>query len=107
MNKNIFTNKYVPLYQEHDTLPWYKQDGFLMYIDALKCEQLLENTDDNLKNVVIVNFGIRHNKCRDNPLENSIQNYMTITNADFKNYLQKKKKVKALSPAMRTERKDL
>ena len=41
-----------------------------------------------------------------------IQNYKTITNAEFKNYLQKKEngkkeRVKALSSAMRTERKDL
>ena len=71
MGKKIFANKYVLRYQEHNTLPWWKRDGFPTYVDALKWEYFLENSDCHFKNIDVVNFDIIHNRRRGNPLENS------------------------------------
>ena len=35
----------------------------------------MENLDEHFNNVDVVSFDVIHRGCRDNPIENSVQNY--------------------------------
>ena len=50
MNRQFnYSNKYIPPYVEHLSLPWYEKDGLMSYIVALKCESLKTIPKDTLK----------------------------------------------------------
>ena len=91
MSKKFFSNKYVPHCQQHNTLQWFEHGVLLTYIDALKCEPFLQNSDENFTNVEVINFDIIHNRCRGDSLENSVQNYEAIVGDNFEFYPQKEK----------------
>lgn len=96
-SRKIFSNNYVPCYQDLNTLPWFERDDFSSNINGLKCEQFMENPDEHFNNAEVGNFDIIHNRCKDNPLENTVQNYKTVKVDDFKNYPREKKKAKKKS----------
>ena len=99
-------NKYVPRFAQHSELPWYERDGLLSYIDALKCEEFLKDTDCHFKTVQVVNFDIIHHECRGDPLQGSYKEYQTINKKDMDNYSSNSKK-KIVNSAIRSDRKDV
>ena len=52
-------NNYIPNYTSSN-LKWYERDGLFTYIDQLKREKFLENSDENFKKTRVINFDIIH-----------------------------------------------
>ena len=50
----------------------------MTYIDNLKYEHFIEDTDSYFSQAKIINFDIIHHECRGNPLQNSLKYYETI-----------------------------
>ena len=98
-------NKYIPQFVKND-LKWYGKDALITYINKLEYERFEEDRDQYLKNVNILNFDIIHNKCRNEPLENSIKNYKTVSTKDLKQ-MPLADKDAALAACFRSERKDI
>ena len=70
-------------------MPEYVQPeerDFFSYLDQLKYEETLKNTDSYLRNVKVVNFELIHHKCRGDPLEKDTKEYFSIENKDFAEY---------------------
>ena len=85
MSKKV-VNKYVPRFVQHFELPWYERDGLMSYIDALKCDEFLNDTDVHFKNAQVVNFDIIHHECRGDPLKGNSEDYKTIEKEDLNDY---------------------
>ena len=62
----------MPPFAEHLNLPWYESDGLMSYIDSLKCQEFLNDTDEHYKKAEVINFNIIHHRCRGDPLQNAI-----------------------------------
>ena len=84
---------------------WYKHD-LMTYFDDLKYSEFAKDTDSYFENVTRINFGIIHNECRGDKLQNPERYYRTIRNKDFKNYEQHVQN-NAISSAIRSERDDI
>ena len=104
MSKKI-VNKYVPRFAQHSELSWYERDGLLSYIDALKCEEYLKDTDSHFKTAQVVNFDIIHHECREDPLQGNYKKYQTVNKKDMDKYSSNSKK-KIVNSAIRSDRKD-
>ena len=52
-SRKIFSNNYVPCYQDLNALPWFERDDFLNNINGLKCEQFMENPDEHFNNAEV------------------------------------------------------
>ena len=105
MSKKII-NKYVPRFAQHSELPWYERDGLLSYIDALKCEEFLKDTDSHFKTVQVVNFDIIHHDCKGDPLQGSYNEYQTVNTKDMGKHSSNTKK-KIVNSAIPSDRKDI
>ena len=106
MSKKI-VNKYVPRFSQYSELPWYERDGLLSYyIDTLKCEEFLKETDSHFKTVQVVNFDIIHHECRGDLLQGSYKEYQTINKKDMDKYSSNSKK-KIVNSAIRSDRKEV
>ena len=97
-------NKYVPRFAQHSELPWYERDGLLSYMDALKCEEFLKDTDCHFKTAQVVNFDIIY-QCRLDPLQGSYKQYQIVSKKDMDKYSPNGKK-KIANSATRCDRKD-
>lgn len=82
----MFRTKYTPVY----TPP--EERDFLSYLDDLKYEQTVKNTDEYFQKVKVVNFDMIHHMCRGDPLEKDISEHLAIKNSDLKNYPRNGKK---------------
>ena len=98
-------NRYIPQFVKSN-LKWYERDGLITYINRLEYEKFEEDRDQYLKNINIINFDIIHNRCRNEPLENSIKNYKTVSTKDLKQMPHADKDA-ALAACFRSERKDI
>ena len=98
-------NRYIPQFVKSN-LKWYERDGLITYINRLEYEKFEEDRDQYLKNINIINFDIIHNRCRNEPLENSIKNYKTVSTKDLKQ-MPLADKDAALAACFRSERKDI
>ena len=98
-------NRYIPQFVKSN-LKWYERDGLITYINRLEYEKFEEDKDQYLKNINIINFDIIHNRCRNEPLENSIKNYKTVSTKDLKQ-MPLADKDAALAACFRSERKDI
>ena len=65
-----------------------------------------EDRDSYLKNNNITNFDIIHNNCRNEPLENEIKYYKTVSTKDIKQ-MPLADKDAALAACFRSKRKDI
>lgn len=62
--RSNFTNNYIPEFVL-DNLNWYQRDGPMTYIDKLKYDNFVIDTDAHFKKMQIVSFDIIHRKARD------------------------------------------
>lgn len=83
---SIYRNKYVPGYVPP------KERDFFSYLDQLKYEETLKNTDSYFQNVKVVNFELIHHKCRGDPLKKDTKEHFSIENKDFAEYPKNDKK---------------
>ena len=89
---------------KHSKLPWYEHDGLLSYIDALKCEEFLKDTDSHFKTAQVVNFDIIHHECREDPLQGSYKEYQTVNKKDMDKCSSNSEK-KIVNSAIRCDKK--
>ena len=106
MSNKRLINKYVPPFVEYLNLPWYEGDGLMWYIDSLRCQEFLEDTDEHFKKAEIVNFNIIYHKCIDDLLLKDLKTYQSVHKKDLLGYNQKQKK-NFISSAFGYERKDI
>ena len=85
---------------------WYEHYLLMPYIEDLKYNEFIENTDEHFQKVKIINFDIIHHECKGDELEYSKKFYQTIENKDFKDY-DNNIKEEALTTAIKSERKDI
>ena len=90
----MYRSKYVP----NNKPP--EERNFFSYLDDLKYEEALNNTDKNFKEVKVVNFDIINHIYRGDPLEKSLHEHLLVKGEDFKRY-QKNDKEKVVSSALR------
>ena len=50
-----YTNNYIPKYVP-DNLEWYERDGLMTYIDMLKYDNFIKDTDSHFKKIYVINF---------------------------------------------------
>ena len=58
-----FTNNYVPEYVP-DNLKWCDRDGLMIYIDKLKYDNFIKNTDEHFEKTAVINFDIIRRQVR-------------------------------------------
>ena len=79
---NEFDNVFVPPYVSNN-LKWYESDGLGTWYAQGKCCEVLENTDEHLKQRKTVNFDIINN----NKLgEKTLRQYQTVDCKTIKTY---------------------
>ena len=98
MSNKRLINKYVPPFVEYLNLPWYEGDGLMWYIDSLRCQEFLDDTDEHFKKAEIVNFNIIYHKCIDDLLLKDLKTYQSVHKKDLLGYNQKQKKNLFLLP---------
>ena len=92
MNNKIYAVKYIPRYQENCfELPWFERD-LMTYVDHLKYQKCVKDSNDYFDRAKIVNFDIIHNRCREYSFTNSMREHKTIYSDDFVKYLVEVKK---------------
>ena len=106
MSNKRLINKYVPPFVEYLNLPWYEGDGLMWYIDSLRCQEFLDDTDEHFKKAEIVNFNIIYHKCIDDLLLKDLKTYQSVHKKDLLGYNQKQKK-NFISSAFGYELKDI
>lgn len=106
MSNKRLINKYVPPFVEYLNLPWYEGDGLMWYIDSLRCQEFLDDTDEHFKKAEIVNFNIICHKCIDDLLLKDLKTYQSVHKKDLLGYNQKQKK-NFISSAFGYEHKDI
>ena len=79
------TNSYILKKPEKKEYGWLEHD-LMTYINDLKCEHFIEDTNSHFSLMKITNFDIIHHQCRDDSLQYSKRYYETIFNSDFKGY---------------------
>lgn len=84
MSKKFFANNYVQI---------IKLDGLLTYIDALKCEEFLNNYDEYFSNIEVITFDVTHHGSITTPSKNNAESSKTIPKGDFKNYPENNKEM--------------
>ena len=52
-----FTSNYIPEYVPNN-LKWYERDGLMTYIDQLKYNSFVRNTDEHFEKTQAINFDI-------------------------------------------------
>ena len=62
MEKKLLVIKRVPRGVKHSELPWYERDGLMTYIDSLKSEEFVADTDNRFKKAKPINFNIIHHE---------------------------------------------
>ena len=60
MNKKL-DNFFVPKAFSNN-LPWYDRDGLMTWHDQVKCEEFFVDTNENFKNLKIINFDMINSK---------------------------------------------
>ena len=68
----------MPPFAEHLNLPWYERDGLMSYIDSLKCQDFLNDTDEHFQKAEVTNFNIILHKCRGDPLQKDLKTYRSV-----------------------------
>ena len=70
-------------------LPWYKGDGLMTYIDQLKYEFFISDTDKYLEKATAINFEMIYGECGGVPRKFSDRHYQTVRASDVKKMSQK------------------
>ena len=104
MEKKLI-NEYIPTKGKTE-FKWYEHYLLMPYIDDLKYNEFIENTDEHFQKAKIINFDITQHECNGDELEYSKKFYQTIENKDFKDY-DNNVKEEALTSAIKSERKDI
>ena len=101
-----YANNYIPKYVP-DNLEWYERDGLMTYIDILKYDNFIKDTDSHFKKTYVINFDSIYRQIRGEKLHQKLeQKYKIIDNSRISLYPDKEKD-KALSSAFKCPRKDL
>ena len=101
-----YTNNYIPKYVP-DNLEWYERDDLMTYIDMLKYDNFIKDTDSHFKKTHVINFDSIYRQIRGEKLHQKLeQKYKIIDNSRISLYPDKEKD-KALSSAFKCPRKDL
>ena len=101
-----FTNNYVLEYVP-DNLKWCGRDGVMTYIDKLKYDNFIKNTDEHFEKTQVRNFDINRKQVRGEKINGKlVLKYKAIDNSRIDFYPDKEKE-KALSSTFRCSRKDL
>ena len=90
---------------EYNYLPKYippEEVDFLSYLDNLKYEKYMEDSDTYFKNVKVINFDIIWNQILGEPMRKSIGTYQTVHDADLVKYILSAKE-RFVSSAMRNQ----
>ena len=95
--KRNFSNNYIPKY----TPP--EERDFSTYLDDLKYEKFMKNTDQSFKKTKIGNFDIIHHQCRGDKMEHSESYYQTIFKKNLEKHKKQDKKIFVLS-ALRNQK---
>ena len=69
MEKKLM-NKYIPTKGKTEC-KWYEHYLLMPYIDDLKYNEFIENTDEYFQKAKIINFDITHHECKGDELEYS------------------------------------
>lgn len=85
--------------------PWDERDGLMTFIDQLKYQEFIEDTDKHFKYARIVNFDIIRKEVAQTKLPKETEKYQTIDNSRLGKYPQKKNQI--LSSAFLCQRKDV
>ena len=93
---SIYKSKYLPRY-----VPPEERD-FFSYLDQLKYEETVNNTDNYFRNVKVINFDLMHHECRGDPLEKDTKEHFAIQNKDFTKYPKTDKKA-VIGSALRNQ----
>ena len=105
MSDKIFVNKYIPKVAPKD-LPWYKNDGLMIYIDELKYKRFMYDPNKYLEKAEVINFDMIYARCGQSPQHYSNKHYQSVHTSDVKKMSQKDRK-KAVCACMRSEEKDI
>ena len=74
------------------------------YYDQLKYKKTIKNTDKYFQIVRVKNFDMIHHLCRGDPLEEDMNEHLTVKNNDLKKYL-KNDKQKVVGDTLRSQGK--
>ena len=94
----MYRIRYVPVY----TPP--EERDFFSYLDELKYEETIKNTDKYFKEEKVINFYLIHHMCRGDPVEKDARKHISIQNTDFNKYPKPDKK-KVVDGALRNPNK--
>ena len=73
-----FGNSYIPKYVPQNLL-WYERDGLMTWLDQVKCEEMLANTDRYFNNTYVIKFDIIHRWARGEEVPDEVfRNNQTI-----------------------------
>ena len=76
-------NTYVPNFFSHN-IPWYERDGLNTWYEQRKCNEFLEDADNDFKNWEITNFDMIYNN---KTLSNyKIKQYQSIDHHEIMKY---------------------
>ena len=101
-----FTNNYISEYVP-DNLTWYERDGLMSYIDKLKYDNFVKDTDSHFKNIHVGNFDIIHKKARGEKIDSDLlKSCRRIDTSRVGQYADKQKNL-ALPSAFRSPRADI
>lgn len=99
-------NNYIPQYVP-DNLPWYERGGLITYINKVKYENFMKDTDKHFENTQIVNFDKIHRQASEEKIDSDpLKRCKTIDSSIIDQYLDKEK-TRALSSAFWSPRKDI
>ena len=63
-----FTNNYIPEYVP-ENLKWHELDGLMTYIDKLKYDNFIKDSDDHFERTHVNNFEIIHKQSREEKID--------------------------------------
>lgn len=101
-----FTNGYISKFVWQN-LSWYERDGLMTWLDQVKCDEVVADTDRHFNNTYIINFDKIHCLARGEKVPYEVfRNIQTIREIDIEKYPSHDQE-KILGSAFRCERKDI
>ena len=69
-----------------------EERDFLPYLDDLKYEETVKNTDTYFQDVKVINFDMIHHMCSGDSQERNVREHLIVQTSDFKKYPKNDKK---------------
>ena len=88
-----FTSNYIPEYVPNN-LKWYERDGLMTYIDQLKYNSFVRNTDEHFEKTQAINFDIIRRLARGENLMRSSNKIIKLSMILGFHSKKKKKKIR-------------